>query len=78
MADSLAVGQPWQNDQRVLLIVKMKSDETLTETLKSAIREEIKKQALLCRAYAAGAVQLSTAVAGINKRRGKIHFFSPA
>ena len=44
-ADSLAIGQPWQGDQRVLLFVKTKLGATLTEDLKSTIRKEIKNQA---------------------------------
>lgn len=45
VADSLAIGQNWRGDQRVLLFVKVHQDATLTETLKSRIKKEIKEKA---------------------------------
>ncbi|MBI2530652.1 MAG: acetoacetate--CoA ligase [Deltaproteobacteria bacterium] len=45
VADSLAIGQNWRGDQRVLLFVKVHQDATLTETMKSRIKKEIKEKA---------------------------------
>ncbi len=45
IADSLAIGQNWRGDQRVLLFVKVDQDAALTETLKSRIMKEIKERA---------------------------------
>ncbi|MBI2360400.1 MAG: acetoacetate--CoA ligase [Deltaproteobacteria bacterium] len=45
IADSLAIGQQWQGDQRVILFVKMNKDAALTEGLKNAIKSEIKAKA---------------------------------
>ena len=43
--DSVAVGQNWENDQRVLLFVKLMPGETLTEELKSRIKEALRDKA---------------------------------
>jgi len=45
VADSLAIGQNWRGDQRVLLFVKVHQDASLTETLKSRIKKEIREKA---------------------------------
>ena len=45
VADSLAVGQWWQGDQRVILFVKLKEGYTLTEALKDKIRRELREKA---------------------------------
>jgi len=43
--DSVVVGQQWQNDTRVVLFVKMRSGEQLTEELQQRIRTGIRAQA---------------------------------
>ena len=45
IADSLAIGQSWQGDQRILLFVKMIPGVELAEALKGTIRQEIKAKA---------------------------------
>lgn len=45
IADSLAVGQNWQGDQRILLFVKLSPGHTLTEDLKEAIRTALRTRA---------------------------------
>ena len=45
VADSLAVGQWWQGDQRVILFVKLKEGYTLTDALKDKIRRELREKA---------------------------------
>lgn len=45
VADSLAVGQWWEGDQRVLLFVKLKEGYALTEELKNKIRRELREKA---------------------------------
>ncbi len=45
IADSLAIGQDWQDDQRVLLFVKLHAGEALTESLKSRIKKDIRDNA---------------------------------
>ena len=45
VADSLAVGQWWQGDQRVILFVKLKEGYSLTEELKDKIRRELREKA---------------------------------
>jgi len=42
IADSLVVGQKWENDVRVVLFVKMQPDHTLTEELKNTIKQSIR------------------------------------
>ena len=41
--DSLAVGQKWDNDERVILFVKLVEGEELTEELKAKIRRTIRE-----------------------------------
>jgi len=43
--DSLVVGQNWKNDVRVILFVKMKTDQLLTEDVKNRIRQTIRSNA---------------------------------
>ncbi len=45
VADSLAVGQWWQGDQRVILFVKLKEGYRLTDELKAKIRRELREKA---------------------------------
>ncbi|MEW6440990.1 MAG: acetoacetate--CoA ligase [bacterium] len=45
VADSLAIGQNWEGDQRVLLFVKLVEGVTLTEELKNKIRKALREQA---------------------------------
>ncbi|MEE2858427.1 MAG: acetoacetate--CoA ligase, partial [Candidatus Neomarinimicrobiota bacterium] len=41
--DSLVIGQPWKNDERIILFIKMKSDHVLTTELIDKIKLSIKK-----------------------------------
>jgi acetoacetyl-CoA synthetase len=43
--DSVVVGQEWQNDTRVILFLKMKAGNDLTEELQQKIRTNIRKNA---------------------------------
>ncbi|MBI5842981.1 MAG: acetoacetate--CoA ligase [Chloroflexi bacterium] len=45
IADSLAVGQNWQDDQRVVLFVKLAAGFSLTEELKDKIRKTLRENA---------------------------------
>jgi len=45
IVDSLAIGQNWQGDQRVILFVKLASGYELTEELKARIKETLRKNA---------------------------------
>jgi acetoacetyl-CoA synthetase len=45
VADSLAIGQEWQGDQRILLFVKLASGEDLSDDLKAAIVKQLKEKA---------------------------------
>ncbi|MDD5081918.1 MAG: acetoacetate--CoA ligase [Dehalococcoidales bacterium] len=45
IADSLAIGQEWRGDQRVILFVKMSSGCRLSDELKSKIRETLRRNA---------------------------------
>ncbi|MBS3779580.1 MAG: acetoacetate--CoA ligase [Desulfovermiculus sp.] len=45
IADSVVVGQPWNNDVRVVLFVKLKPGYELTEDLKKRIRTTLKENA---------------------------------
>ena len=45
IADSLAIGQKWRNDQRVLLFVKLGSNHKLTNELKERIKRELRLKA---------------------------------
>jgi acetoacetyl-CoA synthetase len=44
IADSLVVGQKWENDIRVVLFVKMQPDHTLTEELRNTIKQNIRNK----------------------------------
>ncbi|MBI3913007.1 MAG: acetoacetate--CoA ligase [Chloroflexi bacterium] len=45
IADSVAIGQSWRGDQRVILFVKMNQGVELTEELKGTIKQELKEKA---------------------------------
>jgi acetoacetyl-CoA synthetase len=45
IADSLAIGQNWDNDQRVLLFVKLSPRHTLTDDLKDRIKKALRDKA---------------------------------
>ncbi len=45
IADSLAVGQKWKGDQRIILFVKLAQGHELTEALKSKIRKCLRQKA---------------------------------
>ncbi|MEM1515576.1 MAG: acetoacetate--CoA ligase [Candidatus Bathyarchaeia archaeon] len=45
IVDSLAVGQYWKGDQRIILFVKLKPGYTLTEELKNKIKKTLRKEA---------------------------------
>jgi len=45
VADSLAVGQDWRGDQRVILFVKLAEGYSLTEELKDKIRKTLRQNA---------------------------------
>jgi acetoacetyl-CoA synthetase len=45
VADSLAIGQNWEGDQRVLLFVKLASGATLTDDLKTRIKNALRDKA---------------------------------
>jgi len=45
VSDSLAIGQNWQGDQRVILFVKLNPGVTLAEELKSKIRKTLREKA---------------------------------
>ncbi len=45
IADSLAVGQSWQDDQRVVLFVKLAPGSALTDQLKDKIRRTLRENA---------------------------------
>lgn len=45
VADSLAIGQNWEGDQRIILFVKMKEGYKLTEEIKNKIKKIIKENA---------------------------------
>ncbi len=45
--DSVAVGQKWQNDSRIILFVKMKAGYDLTNEVRQKIRKSIRQQASL-------------------------------
>jgi acetoacetyl-CoA synthetase len=42
IVDSVVIGQNWKNDVRVILFVQLPEDETLSETLRQKIRENIR------------------------------------
>jgi acetoacetyl-CoA synthetase len=45
VADSLAIGQSWQDDQRIILFVKPAEGLSLTEELKSTIKKSLRENA---------------------------------
>jgi acetoacetyl-CoA synthetase len=45
IADSVVIGQPWKNDVRVVLFVKLKPGYTLTDELQQRIRKTLKENA---------------------------------
>jgi acetoacetyl-CoA synthetase len=45
VADSLAIGQNWQGDQRIILFIKLAPGYKLTEKLRSKIVETLRKKA---------------------------------
>lgn len=45
IADSMAVGQDWQGDQRIILFVRLAPGHELTEDLKSKIKDRLRKEA---------------------------------
>jgi acetoacetyl-CoA synthetase len=45
IADSVAIGQNWENDQRVLLFVKVASGVILTDDLKERIKKALRDKA---------------------------------
>lgn len=45
IADSVAVGQAWKEDQRVILFIKMNQDAGLTLQLKERIKRELREKA---------------------------------
>jgi acetoacetyl-CoA synthetase len=45
IADSLAIGQNYQNDQRIILFVKLAPGSTLTDELKAKIRKTLRENA---------------------------------
>ncbi|MBN1856282.1 MAG: acetoacetate--CoA ligase [Dehalococcoidia bacterium] len=45
IADSLAIGQQWQGDERVILFVKLAPGATLTEELRTQIRQTLLRNA---------------------------------
>jgi acetoacetyl-CoA synthetase len=45
VADSLAIGQEWRGDQRILLFVKLAGGHTLTDELKDKIRKTLRENA---------------------------------
>ena len=45
VADSVAIGQAWQDDQRIILFVKVAEGFGLTEELKGKIKQALKKDA---------------------------------
>jgi len=45
IVDSLAIGQNWQGDQRIVLFVKLAPGKSLTEELKSQIKKTLREKA---------------------------------
>ena len=41
--DSLVISQPWQNDERIILFLKMKDRITLTNSLKTRVKKSIRE-----------------------------------
>ncbi|MHA1976458.1 MAG: acetoacetate--CoA ligase [Candidatus Hodarchaeales archaeon] len=45
VVDSLAIGQLWKNDQRIILFVKLSPNSSLSDKLKSKIKKELRSKA---------------------------------
>ena len=45
IADSMAVGQNWEGDQRIILFVRLATGHELSEELKNRIKTALRKQA---------------------------------
>ena len=45
IADSVAIGQDWKGEQRIILFVKLSPGQSLTEDLKTAIRQRLLRNA---------------------------------
>ncbi len=45
IADSLAIGQKWKNDQRIILFVKLVANSSLTDELRKKIKMELRAKA---------------------------------
>jgi len=45
IADSLAVGQPWRGDERIILFVKMKPGAVLSDELRERIKRSLREEA---------------------------------
>jgi acetoacetyl-CoA synthetase len=45
IADSVAIGQKWKGDQRIILFVKLAPGYSLTEDLKNKIRKNLRENA---------------------------------
>lgn len=45
IADSLAIGQQWHDDQRIILFVKLGTGYTLTDELKATIKQTLREKA---------------------------------
>ncbi len=45
IADSLAIGQNWEGEQRIILFVKLAAGKSLTEDLKNKIRKTLREKA---------------------------------
>jgi acetoacetyl-CoA synthetase len=45
VADSLAIGQNWEGEQRIILFVKLAPGGSLTEELKNKIRKTLREKA---------------------------------
>ncbi len=45
ITDSLAIGQSWEGDQRIILFVKLAQGVTLTEELKNKVRKTLREKA---------------------------------
>jgi acetoacetyl-CoA synthetase len=45
VADSLAIGQQWENDQRIILFIQLSHSHELTDTLVQTIKQELRTKA---------------------------------
>lgn len=71
VADSLAVGQNWNNDVRIILFVVLKDSITLTEHLKEKIKSNIKSK-LSPRHVPAKIIQINEVPRTINMKKVEI------